>query len=69
MFRFEMLQARNVSLEIRDLQGRIVDTIERGQLSAGEHQVQYDVTALGGGIYTYTLIADGMRMTKKFIVQ
>jgi hypothetical protein len=68
-FRFEMLQARKVSLEIRDLQGRIIDVIERGQLAAGEHQVQYDVTALNAGIYTYTLVADGMRMTKKFIVQ
>jgi hypothetical protein len=64
-----MLQARKVSLEIRDLQGRIIDVIERGQLAAGEHQVQYDVTALNAGIYTYTLVADGMRMTKKFIVQ
>jgi len=69
MFRFEMLQSRNVTLEIRDLQGRIVDTIDRGQLGAGEHQVQVDISGLQSGIYTYTLIADGMRLTKKFIVK
>jgi len=38
-------------------------------LGAGEHQVQVDISGLQSGIYTYTLIADGMRLTKKFIVK
>ena len=69
MFRFEMLQARSVIFEIRDLQGRTVDVMDRGTLPAGAHQIQYDVTNLNAGVYTYSLVADGMRMTKKFIVR
>ncbi|MDG2209557.1 MAG: hypothetical protein P8K81_06165 [Flavobacteriales bacterium] len=32
--RFELLQSRNVAVEIRDLQGRLIDLMEQGQLPA-----------------------------------
>jgi hypothetical protein len=56
-------------MEMRDLQGRLIQAIERGQLPAGNHQVDMNVSDLQGGIYTYTLVADGMRLTKKMIVK
>jgi hypothetical protein len=67
--RFELLQSRNVAVEIRDLQGRLIDLMEQGQLPAGLHQMEYNVAKLGGGIYTYTLVADGIRLTKKMVVR
>jgi hypothetical protein len=67
--RFEMLQSRNVTIEVRDLQGRLVESIVRGQLPAGEHNLVLDTEQLNAGIYTYTLVADGMRMTKKMVVR
>jgi hypothetical protein len=67
--RFELLQARRVSLEIRDLQGRLIEVLEQGMLPAGEHNVVYDVANLGAGLYTYTLVADGMRLTKKMNIR
>lgn len=67
--RFELLQSRNVSMELRDLQGRLIERVERGQLPAGEHRLDMDVASLQGGIYTYTLVADGIRLTKKMIVR
>ena len=67
--RFELLQSRNVAVEIRDLQGRLIDLMEQGQLPAGLHQMEYNVAQLGGGIYTYTLVADGIRLTKKMVVR
>ena len=67
--RFEVLQARRVALEVRDLQGRLIQTIDRGQLPAGQHNVVLDTDALNAGIYTYTLVADGMRLTKKMVVR
>ncbi|MGB1122780.1 MAG: T9SS type A sorting domain-containing protein [Flavobacteriales bacterium] len=69
MVRFEMLQSRNVTVEMRDLQGRLIQSVQRGQLSAGAHQVELNVTDLQSGIYTYTLVADGMRLTKKMMVK
>ena len=67
--RFELTQSRNVAMEIRDLQGRLIDRMEQGQLPAGTHSMNYQVAQLQGGIYTYTLVADGMRLTKKMIVR
>lgn len=67
--RFELLQARNVTVEMRDLQGRLIQAVERGQLPAGTHQVELNVAELQSGIYTYTLVADGMRLTKKMMVK
>jgi len=69
MVRFEMLQSRNVTVEMRDLQGRLIQSIQRGQLPAGTHQVELNVSDLQSGIYTYTLVADGMRLTKKMMVK
>ena len=67
--RFELLQARRVALEIRDLQGRLIEVLEQGMLPAGTHNVVYDVAGLGAGLYTYTLVADGMRLTKKMNIR
>ena len=69
MVRFEMLQSRNVTVELRDLQGRLIQSVQRGQLPAGTHQVELNVTDLQSGIYTYTLVADGLRLTKKMMVK
>jgi hypothetical protein len=67
--RFELLQARRVALEIRDLQGRLIEVLDQGMLPAGTHNVVYDVAGLGAGLYTYTLVADGMRLTKKMNIR
>jgi hypothetical protein len=69
MIRFELLQTRNVTMEMRDLQGRLIQSVQRGQLPAGNHQVDLNVSDLQAGIYTYSLVADGMRLTKKMIVK
>jgi hypothetical protein len=67
--RFELAQPRTVALELRDLQGRLIQSIEAGRLPAGEHSSTFDVSGLQAGIYSYTLVADGMRMTKKLVVR
>lgn len=67
--RFEMLQSRSVAVEVRDLQGRLVERVERGSLPAGQHNVVLDTEQLNAGIYTYTLVADGLRLTKKMVVR
>jgi len=54
---------------MRDLQGRLIQSVQRGQLPAGTHQVELNVADLQSGIYTYTLVADGMRLTKKMMVK
>ena len=68
-FSFDLSQSRSVQFEIRDLSGRVITRLEEGTLGAGAHTVTYDVSALSSGLYTYTLIADGVSITKKMIIR
>ncbi|MDG2363413.1 MAG: T9SS type A sorting domain-containing protein, partial [Flavobacteriales bacterium] len=68
-FNFELSQSRSVQFEIRDLSGRVITRLEKGTLGAGAHTVTYDVRALSSGLYTYTLIADGVSITKKMVIR
>ena len=68
-FNFDLSQSRSVQFEIRDLSGRVITRLEKGTLGAGAHTVTYDVSTLSSGLYTYTLIADGVSITKKMVIR
>ena len=68
-FSFDLSQSRSVQFEIRDLSGRVITRLEKGTLGVGAHSVTYDVSALSSGLYTYTLIADGVSITKKMVIR
>jgi hypothetical protein len=67
--RFELGQSRDVVLEVRDGMGRVVSTHDMGTLGAGVHTLDLDVNGWASGMYTYTLVADGLRTTKKLTVK
>ena len=56
-------------IELRDLQGRVVDLLDLGARPAGEHTVVYDASALADGMYTFSLLTGDARVTKKMRVQ
>ncbi|MEC7114389.1 MAG: T9SS type A sorting domain-containing protein, partial [Bacteroidota bacterium] len=56
-------------IELRDLQGRLVDVLDLGARPAGEHTVVYDASALADGMYTFSLLTGDARVTKKMRVQ
>ena len=68
-FSFDLNSSRSVIFEIRDMSGRVVSRMNEGTLGAGAHTIEFDVNALSSGLYTYTLIADGISLTKKMTVQ
>jgi hypothetical protein len=62
--------AKGFSLYVYDLSGRLVTTInETTHASAGLHRNILDVSAYAQGTYFCTLLSDGKRLTKKFVVQ
>ena len=69
IFTFELNNSKDVQFEIRDLSGRVVANMDRGSLGAGTHTIDFDVNALSGGMYTYSLIANGITVTKKMTVK
>lgn len=68
-FRFNADWGGDFIIELRDLQGRLVDVVDLGSRPAGEHTVVYNASALADGMYTYSLVTNGVRITKKMRVQ
>ncbi len=59
----------SVSIEVRDLAGKLVFASEEGMLSAGSHNMTISTATLADGLYTYTLVANGAQVTNKFVVK
>jgi hypothetical protein len=66
--RYELASAKDVVIEITDLQGRTIDSFDLGTLASGPHSFEYDASNLSTGVYQYSLVANGVRMTKKMMV-
>jgi hypothetical protein len=58
----------DVSLEIRDVSGRLVQQKLLGTLVAGEHTEILDTAALKAGVYLYTLYTPNDRQTKRMSI-
>ena len=69
LVQFEIAQSRRVSVEIRDLQGKVLETEDFGTLQPGVHNHTVDVTSWAAGTYSYTLVIDGVRATRKLMVK
>ncbi|MCC5942359.1 MAG: T9SS type A sorting domain-containing protein [Balneolaceae bacterium] len=62
---FNLPEQTDIRLEVFDMAGRQVATLADGTMQAGVHTVNFDASHLSSGIYMYTLLADGISITKK----
>jgi hypothetical protein len=58
----------DVVLEISDIAGRKLITLQQGVLSAGRHSIQINTGELSQGIYFYTLKTNGQSISKRMVV-
>jgi len=65
---YRLEAAGPVRLDLFDVTGRLVRTLEDGERSAGEHRVTLDGTGLPAGTYAYRLEAGGQRIGRKCIL-
>ncbi len=65
---YELVSSENVQFEVYDLTGKIVMTINEGSRPAGVNSIVLNTEDLNSGIYYYSIIIDGDRLTKKMIV-
>ena len=65
---FTLNTNQKVTLTIRDLMGRTIETKDLGYMPAGNHQVQISTQELSNGIYTYTLSTGEESATLKMVV-
>lgn len=64
-----LAKASNLSITVSNLIGQKVYEINKGNVSAGNHQITINCSNLNSGIYFYTLNADGKSVTRKMIVE
>lgn len=63
--RWDQDAEREVRLAVYDLLGRRVATLVNGPMPAGRHQVDFDGSNLGSGIYIYQLETAGLLLNRK----
>ena len=64
MIDFALPKAAQVTLEVYNMLGQKVVTLENGYLSAGQHSVSFDASDLSSGIYLYRLQAGSQVLTR-----
>ena len=62
---FTLPEGAEVTLKVFDLLGREVTTLVRGYREAGRHQVTFDATELGAGVYLYVIEAGSFTATRR----
>lgn len=65
---FDLAKTANVSIEVCDLNGKLVRTLALGKKAAGVYRQELSTADLTEGVYTYSVVADGTRMTKRMVV-
>ncbi len=51
--------ARDVTLAVYDVQGRLVQTLASGPMTAGTHEARWNASGVASGTYVYRLTVDG----------
>jgi hypothetical protein len=57
-----------VKLSVYNISGQVVAELVNGVMNAGSHSAVFDGSRLNSGVYYYTLEADGISETKKFVL-
>jgi hypothetical protein len=70
---FSIMDAGNITLNIYDMMGRLVNTLVDGHLENGYHSVIWDGidsngNAVSSGMYIYALQGEGLSITKKMVL-
>ena len=65
---FVLPETENITLEVYDMQGRIIETLVDETRSAGTHHVTFNASDYTSGVYIYRLSAGEEEMTQKMIL-
>jgi len=66
--KYQLPKASNVQLQVYNVAGQLVKTVNEGQKPAGYHQVKINDNTMANGIYFYQLKAGNFSATKKLLI-
>ena len=65
---FTLTKAGNVTLEVYDVNGKLVETLIDGYMNAGKRSLDFNAAGLSSGTYFYKISANGYTDTKKMLL-
>lgn len=65
---FSLPEAMHVTLEVFDLTGQKLMTLENNQMESGNHQVTFDGSSFSSGMYIYRLSTPQKTITRKMLL-
>jgi hypothetical protein len=65
---YSLNKASNVSLNVFDITGKQVLSLNEGIVNAGQHEINIDLSKFNSGVYFYTLQAADQKVSRKMIV-
>jgi hypothetical protein len=65
---YDLVKGAKVTLEVQDVSGKVVRTVNLGDRAAGSHRFELNTNAMPEGVYFYTLAAGDVRLTKRMTV-
>ena len=68
IIRFSIPEQTNVTLKIFNSVGQEVASLFNGEVSAGNHEVNFNASALSSGVYFYRIQSPSFTETKKMIL-
>lgn len=66
---FSLANTQTVILNITDMTGKVIEVMNLGSLTAGNHVTEINGSNLASGVYYYTLTAGNNSVTKKMIIK
>ncbi|MDA7804316.1 T9SS type A sorting domain-containing protein [Crocinitomix sp.] len=68
LINYDLNEAANVTVEIVDVTGKIVKTINQGTQDAGTYTLNLDANDFAGGLYYYTFTVGTEQVTKSMVI-
>jgi hypothetical protein len=66
--RVDLTSSENLSVEVRNNLGQLVQSVDKGHVRPGTHFITLDGTSLSRGIYFYTVKVGNQSVTRKMII-
>ena len=65
---YKIQSASHIELKVYDITGKFITSLVNANQSAGSHEIEFNAVNLSGGVYFYSLIADGKQVAVKRMV-
>jgi len=65
---YSLPESATIKIEIYNVSGQLITTIDKGHQSAGRHSVQFDAAGLSSGVYFYRIQSDLGTLTQKMLL-